>query len=667
MSSHPSITIALIGQPNVGKSTVFNMLTGLNQHVGNWPGKTIEFKKGYLNMGDTQIQLVDLPGTYSLTANSEEERIARDFIIHESPDIVIALLNAAALERNLYLVTELLALDVPILIGLNMMDVAIQEGFEIDVNVLQTALGIPVIPLVATKNQGVKELIEAAMDFIKDPSLLNPNHPEMSADCQQAQEKIRQIIENRITPPYKEAWIALKLLEGDQEVLEKVKKRIPQGWSNIQEILLQNEDAILDITGGRYDWIAHMVRASIHHPRPGKIVLTDRLDRFATHPVWGLVLLSAVLGLVFFLTYTIATPIVDLLQREMILPAVTAFTDILQNASPWFSGLVVDGIIGGAGMVLTFLPILVLFFLILGVLEDVGYLARAAYVMDRYMHWMGLHGRSFLLFFLGFGCNVPAVMGTRIIEDQRAKTLTMLLIPLIPCSARLAVVSFITPTFFGQQAALVTWLLVISNLAILMIVGISINRIFYRGQQSPFIMEIPLYHAPNARSIALYVWHNTFSFLKKAGGVIVVFSVMIWAFSWFPNGNIETSFLAWFGQRLTPLGRLMGLDDWRLIVALFSSFFAKENTIATLGVLFSASEGSMALSSRIANAISPAGALAFLVVQMLFIPCIATVAVIKQETASWRFAFHSFFLLLSLSLIAGVGVYQFARLLGWGM
>ena len=219
-------------------------------------------------------------------------------------------------------------------------------------------------------------------------------------------------------------------------------------------------------------------------------------------------------------------------------------------------------------------------------------------------------------------------------------------------------VSFIAPAFFNEQAALVTWLLVISNLIILMIVGISINRIFNKGEQSPFIMEIPLYHLPNARTIALYVWHHTISFIKKAGGVIVVFSVIIWAFSWFPNGEIETSFLARFGQRLTPLGQLMGLDDWRLIVALFSSFFAKENTIATLGVLFSASEGSMALSSRIANAIRPAGALAFLVVQMLFIPCVATVAVIKQETASWRFAFHSTFLLLFISLVAGVGVFQ---------
>ena len=434
MTSEPTITIALIGQPDVGKSTVFNMLTGLNQHVGNWPGKTIEFKTGYLSIGDTQIRLVDLPGTYSLTANSEEERIARDFIIQKSPDVVIALLNAAALERNLYLVTESLALGVPIPIGLNMMDVAIQQGFKIDVNVLQTALGIPVIALVASKNQGVKELINAAINLAQNRSQSHPNHPVMSLDYQRAQEKICEIIGNQLEPPYKAEWIALKLLEGDQEVFEKVKKGIPQAWSDIQKILLQHEDAILDITGGRYDWIARMVRASIHHPRPGKIVLTDRIDRLATHPIWGLVLLSAVLGLVFFLTYTIATPIVDWLQLKLVLPAVTAFVAILQNAPTWFSGLVVDGIIGGAGMVLTFLPILVLFFLIIGIFEDVGYLARAAFVMDRYMHWMGLHGRSFLLFFLGFGCNVPAVMGTRIIEDQRAKNLTILLIPLIPCS-----------------------------------------------------------------------------------------------------------------------------------------------------------------------------------------------------------------------------------------
>lgn len=664
MLSHKSITIALIGQPNVGKSTVFNMLTGLNQHIGNWPGKTIAFKVGYLNLGDIRIRLVDLPGTYSLTANSEEERIARDFIIHEIPDVVIALLNAAALERNLYLLTELLALDVPILIGLNMMDIAIQQGIDIDVDVLQTALGIPVIPLVASKNQGVKELIKSAKDLAQNPSRSKPNHPDLSQDFQGAQKQLCSLIENHLEHPYKEGWIALKLLEGDQEILGKVKREIPQYWSDIQEILLAHENAILDIAAGRYEWIARMVRASVQHPRPGEVMLTDRIDRIATHPLWGLVLLAAVLGLVFFLTYTIATPVVDWLQLKLVLPAISYFDDMLHHLSPLFSGLVVDGIIGGAGMVLTFLPILVLFFLILGVLEDVGYLARAAFVMDRYMHWMGLHGRSFLLFFLGFGCNVPAVLGTRIIEDRRTKALTTLLIPLIPCSARLAVVSFIAPAFFPEQAALVTWLLVLANLIILMLVGIFINRTFYQGQQSPFIMEIPLYHLPNARTISLYVWHNALSFLKKAGGVIVVFSVIIWALSWFPNGNIETSFLARFGQSLIPLGQLMGIDDWRVIMALFSSFIAKENTIATLGVLFSSSEGSVVLSTRVASAIRPAGALAFLVVQMLFIPCIATIAVIKQETASWRFAFHSTFLLLFISFIAGVGVFQIALLLG---
>lgn len=665
--SNESITIALLGQPNVGKSTVFNMLTGLNQHVGNWPGKTVEFKIGHLTIENMPIHLVDLPGTYSLTANSEEERIARDFIIHEQPDLVIAIVNAASLERNLYLVTELLALNVPIVIGLNMMDVADQQGFTIDAKVLQAALGIAVVPLIASKNQGIKTLIILAKDLAKNPQAFNPNRPKISSEHREVQEKLQRLIEDHIDPHFQADWVALKLLEGDREILEKFKQKHPEVWPDIQSILLAHEDAILDITSGRYEWIAHMERAAILRPRPGKIVLTDRVDRVATHPFWGLILLFGVFGLVFFLTYTIATPLVDWLQWGVVLPTANLMSDLLSDAPAWMSGLVVDGLIGGVGTVLTFLPILILFFTTLGILEDVGYLARAAYVMDRFMHLMGLHGRSFLSLFIGFGCNVPAVMGTRIIEDKRARLLTILLIPLVPCTARLAVVAFLTPAFFNEQAALITWLLVIINLSFLVLLGISVNRIVHRGKHSPFIMEIPLYHLPNLRTIGLYVWHNTFAFIKKAGGVIVIFSIIVWLFSWLPSGDLQTSLIARFGRWLAPVGGLMGLTDWRLIVALLTSFIAKENTIAALGILYGVSEQSVALPIRIASTVTPAAAFSFLIVQMLFIPCIATVAVIRGETRSWKFTLLSLALLLVISISAGIGFYQLAQVLGWGV
>jgi len=662
-----SITVALAGQPNVGKSTVFNMLTGLNQHVGNWPGKTVEFKTGELVLNETLIHLVDLPGTYSLTSNSEEERITRDFIIREKPDVVIAIVNASLLERNLYLVTELLALDVPFVLGLNMIDVANQQGLRIEVNVLEAALRVPVVPVIASKNQGLKELIDAAQNLAESLIPFAPNRPDIRPEHRPVLEEIRTLITGQVPQPYHEDWVALKLLEGDSEVMEMVEQAAPKAWPRIQTLLSQHEDAILDITGGRYEWIARMVRAAVVRPRPGTIVLTDRLDRIATHPFWGLVLLLGILGLVFWLTYHVATPLVGWLDEAIIVPAANVVSVALANAPLCFSGLVVDGLIGGVGTVLTFLPILIVFFTILGILEDIGYLTRAAYVMDRFMHWMGLHGRSFLPLFLGFGCNVPAVMGTRIVEDRRARLLTILLAPLVPCAARLAVVSFLTPAFFGTGAALVTWLLVVSNLTLLALAGITINHLVFKGAHTAFIMEIPLYHVPNARTIGLYVWQSILAFIKKAGVLIVIISAIVWALSWLPAGDVNRSLLAELGRSLEPLGRLMGLNDWRLIVALLTSFIAKENTIATLGVLYGMSDQAVGLAARVAVTLTPAAGLSFLVVQMLFLPCVATLAVIKQETASWKWTAFSVVMLLVISLVAGLGVYQLAVLLNWGV
>ncbi|MBU2611888.1 MAG: ferrous iron transport protein B, partial [Chloroflexi bacterium] len=409
-----------------------------------------------------------------------------------------------------------------------------------------------------------------------------------------------------------------------------------------------------------------MVRAAISKPRIGAITLTDRLDRVATHPFWGLVLLLGIFGLVFWLTYTAAMPVVNWLDTQVITSIAESVRQVLAPAPAWLTSLLVDGLIGGAGTVLTFVPILFVFFAVLGVLEDVGYLARSAYVMDRFMHWMGLHGRSFLPLCIGFGCNVPAVMGARIVEERRARLLTILPAPLVPCTARLAVIAFLAPAFFGRNAALVTWGLVAGNILLLFLIGMAINRGVFRGARSAFIMEMPLYHLPNARTIGLYVWHNTWAFIKKAGGIILLASATVWLLAYLPGGEIEGSLLARFGRWLKPAGRWLGLGDWRLIVAMLSSFIAKENTIATLGVLYG-NEANLGLAEQVARTLTPAAALAFLVVQMTFIPCVATVAVIKQETSSWKWTAFSVGLLLVISFGAAVIVYQMARVMGWGV
>jgi ferrous iron transport protein B len=666
-SGRRTLTVALAGQPNVGKSTVFNMLTGLNQHVGNWPGKTIEQKAGVYHHNGTTMHLIDLPGTYSLTANSLEERIARDYIIKERPDAVIAVVNAATLERSLYLLAELLCLPAPLVLGLNMVDVAAMEGVHIEPHVLEAALGLPVVPMVASKNKGIRELVDAVETVVAAGENYAPCRPDIREDHRAVLDELGRLISGQVPEPYPVGWVALKLLEGDDEITEMMRQRLPgEIWRRLHAILSEHEDAALAVASGRYEWIGRMIRAAVVRPRTGQISLTDRLDRVATHPLWGLGVLSGILALIFWLTYTVGAPLQELLDVYVVHASAALLRTALAGAPGWLTGLLADGIIGGGGTVITFLPILVIFFAILGLLEDIGYMARAAFVMDRFMHLMGLHGKSFLPLFLGFGCNVPAVMGARIIDSPRARLLTILLAPLVPCTARMAVVAFLAPAFFGPSAALVSWGLVLFSLLVLAVAGMVISRLAFRGEHSAFIMELPLYHVPNGRTIGLFVWQNTVAFLKKAGSIILVMTVIIYALSNFPGPGVEDSLLARFGRWLAPVGQLMGLD-WRSMVALLSSFVAKENAIATLGVLYGNGAEGAGLAGTVAGAVAPAAGLAFLVVTMLFIPCAATMATIRQETDSWRWTAFSIFLLLALSFGAGIAVYQGASLLRVGV
>jgi len=385
-----TITVALAGQPNVGKSTVFNLLTGLSQRVGNWPGKTVERRTGIYHHDGTTMHIVDLPGTYSLSAGSLEERIARDYIIQARPDVVVAIADATALERNLYLLAELLTLPSPVVLVLNMMDVAEQQGLRIEPHVLEAALGLPVVPMVATRGRGLRELIEAIDLVTRDGAAYAPNRPEIREDHKAVSEEIMRLISGRVPEPYPEDWVALKLLEGDEEITQMVRERLgPDRWEEVHSILKRHEDVALAVAGGRYEWIGRMVRAAVAHPKAGRISLTERLDRVATHPIWGLGLLLGILGLVFWLTYAIGIPLQELLDTHVIGALAGWAAGALASAPAWLRGLLVEGIIGGVGTVLTFLPILLIFFAVMGFLEDLGYMARAAYVMDRFMHLMG--------------------------------------------------------------------------------------------------------------------------------------------------------------------------------------------------------------------------------------------------------------------------------------
>jgi ferrous iron transport protein B len=660
------LVIGLAGQPNVGKSTIFNLLTGLNQRVGHWPGKTVERKEGTFTRGVTRFRIIDLPGTYSLTANSTEERVARDFILHEQPDVVVLIANASALERNLYLLAELLVLPVRVVLGLNMVDIAEREGFGVEAHVLEAALRLPVVPLVATRNEGISQLVAAAERIAREPAF-EPFRPEIGEPHQPVLAEVHALVRGHIPEPYPAEWVALKLLEGDKEVTRNARAWLPPGvWERVEARLEEHEDAILDIASGRYRWIGRLVRAAVDHPRLGQVSVTDRLDRAAVHPVWGLGFLLASFGLVFWLTYTVAAPVQNWLDIFVVEQLRQWLHETLAGGPAWLVSLIADGILRGAGIVVTFVPILLVFFAAIALLEDTGYLARAAYVMDRFMHRMGLHGKSFLPLFLGFGCNVPAVMGTRVIESRAARLLTILLAPMVPCAARLAVLALLAPAFFGGAATLVAWGLVSLNILVLAVMGVALNLTLFRGTRTAFIMELPLYHLPNPRTIGLFVWNNIQEFLRKAGSVIVLVSVVVWALSSFPGPGIEQSYMAKFGRMVAPFGDLMGMD-WRLLVALLTSFIAKENAIATLGILYGTGEEAVGLAATMMGVVTPASALSFLVVTMLFIPCAATMAVIRQETGSWRWTLFSVGLLLVIAVSAGILVFRLASWMGLGL
>jgi len=654
------ITVALAGQPNVGKSTVFNILTGLSQHVGNWPGKTIEKKEGIYVVNGKRLKIVDLPGTYSLTAYSEEEKIARDFVINERPDVVVLIINAPAIERGLYLLSEFLLLNVPIVVALNMIDVADDQGIHIDVNLLQRYLGIPVVPMIASKNKGIKELISVVLSLVDGSVRYSPSLPNISEDHKDLFIELSRSLNGYISPPYLNRWFITKIMEGDPDVTDKMSKRLPPDiWNKVKSLLREHEDSLLAVVKGRYDWIEGAVRTTISEFKRGQVLFTDKLDDILTRPIFGIPILFGILTFVFIITYGLGLPIQYLLESSM--SYVAGYIEPFISESFWLRGIVIEGLIGGAGTVLTFLPILFFFFLIMAFLEDVGYMARATFIMDRFMHLIGLHGKSFLPLCIGFGCNVPAVMGSRILESTKSKILTIFLTPFIPCTAKLAVVTLISAAMFGKKGIIISLILVMGNILLLGITGTIMSRFIIKSQHMPFIMELPFYHKPNFRTILVVVWIRIKAFLEKAGTIIVLLSIILWLFSHIPGGDVERSILGMFGKVIEPIGKPIGLD-WRMIVALIASIAARENSIAALGVLYNVkAEG---IRNVLPHVMSYASALSFLVMLMLFVPCAATLVVMKQEMGEWRWFLTSFIFMMFLSYLSGAIVFRCALILG---
>ncbi len=661
--------MALAGNPNVGKSTVFNALTGARQHVGNWPGKTVEQKKGYFEREGEKIEVVDLPGTYSLTAYSIEETVARDFIIKDKPDVVIDILDASNIERNLYLTLQILELTDRVVVALNKTDIAETQGVEIDAEKLSDLLGVPVIPLVATHKSGIDRLVKTALEIAKGEKKTAPVKISYDRAVEERIQKIEEMLGNLSLEAYPKRWLAVKLLEMDSAVVELVEKA-------------GGKDVLIDISGMKplegehdietivpatlYDIIGGIVEKCVVYRERGE-TLTDRLDRILTHKYLGLPILFLVYGAIFWITFTLSTPMMEWIEAGFnALGTATASFLNSSGAPAWLNGLVVDGIIAGVGGVMVFLPVIILFFFMFAIVENSGYMARAAFVMDRIMHKMGLHGKTFLPLLLGYGCNVPAIMATRTLENRKDRLIAILINPLIPCGARLGVMTFIVSIFFtGLTATLVMLSLIMISLGLVFLMGVLFRRFLLPGEHPPFLMELPPYQVPGIKDILLHTGERAWIFVKKAGTVIVVVSIFIWYLSNYPGTDINSSYAAMLGRTLEPIGSLMGFD-WRIMVALIAGFGAKETTITTLGVLYATGGSGTGFIAGITSSLTPLVAYTFLLVQMIYVPCLATVAIIRKETGSWKWTGFAVGYTLVLAFILGTLTYGIGKLLGWG-
>ena len=645
----------------MGKSTIFNALTGGSQHVGNWPGKTVERKEGVCPRPGLVLRCVDLPGIYSLTSHSLEEVVARDYILQERPEVVLVVLDASSIERSCYLLAQVLELTDRVVVALNMMDLAAARGYRISPGKLSQALGVPVVGLVARKGEGIPELV-AAVEALATGAIAPHPAPIHYLQAEPILEELTGLLAPQELAGYPARWVALKLLEGDREIARLASDRLPaELHRQVLSLLRQHEHEPAVVADARYRWIETMLAAGMERPARSVITFTDRLDHLATHRYLGLPLLLAVFLGVFAVTFGVTAPISGIIDRGV------AWLSgwVAGLGGGWVGSLVAGGIIPGVGGVLTFLPVVLAFFFLLGVLEETGYMARAAFVMDGVMHALGLHGKAFLSLLVGYGCNVPGVMAARILDNERDRVLVILVNSLIPCPARVGVAAFLVGAFFAPrvQVAVMGGLYLLS-LAMVVLAGFVLRRVALPGEQAPLMMELPLYRVPSLGGLLRATRWRLWAFLRKAGTVILAATVVIWLLFSFPVGAPpEHTYLGQVGMALEPLGRLVGLDG-RMIVALISGIGSKETSLATLGVLYHAQGQGLAQALR--QQVSPLAALVFVVVQLLYVPCLATIATIRSETRSWKWTAVAVTYPLLLATGLGALIFWVGRGLGLG-
>jgi len=670
-----NLTIGFIGNPNCGKTTLFNAFTGANLKVANWPGVTVEKVEGAIRRHNMNIHLVDLPGTYSLTSYTMEEIVSRDFILSDEVDVIINVVDASALERSLYLTLQLLELGKPVVMALNMMDIVEKRGMEIDLHRLPEMLGIPVIPVSARKRRGLDVLLHAAIHH-RDAKHTDPLiHDHKAVGAHRLDHKMYAMvysdpIEDRIDQLIAELevkypdiinprWHAIKLLEQDQEVMKKHPVDRP-------DILDKNYET--QIIREKYDFIEEIIHEVLLHKEESDKI-TDRLDKVLTDRVWGIPVFLLIMGVVFFLTFTVG----DVLKGYME-DFIGWFGDGLEglltawSVSDALKSLIIDGVLGGVGTIITFLPNILILFLTLGFLEDSGYMARVAYVMEDIMSCLGLSGKAFIPLLLGFGCTVPAVMASRALEHKRDRFKVMLITPFMSCNARLTIYILFSEMFFGSHAMVVAYSMYLIGLVVAILVALvlhGIEKAQNRQTEDYLLIELPEYKMPDLHTVAIYMWEKVKSYLEKAGTTIFVATILIWFLLNFgPSGyttDAGESFGAILGHVLVPLFRPIGLGFWQICLALLAGISAKEVVVSSCAVLFginnaSSGAGMAEFAADLeATGFTSLNALCLMIFCLLYVPCAAALATIHKESGSWKWtAFEAFFQLATAWIVTFV-------------
>lgn len=645
-----SIKIGLAGNPNCGKTTMFNDLTGSTQYVGNWPGVTVEKKGGKLK-GHKDVEIVDLPGVYSLSPYTLEEVVTRNFMIEDKPDAIINIVDASNIERNLYLTTQILELGIPTVIALNMMDIVEKNGDKIDLNKLSDILGCPVIETSALKGKGIKEVAEKAVELANEKKKFNFEVP-YSEECKNALSEIEKFAkENLSSSNIESKYLAIKLFERDEKIVEKLQLN-ESSLKEIENIVKKCEDELDDdsesiITSDRYAFIGTIVSKAIKKANNSNESTSDKIDKIITNRFLALPIFAAIMWAVYYISVSSIGTIVtdwtnDTLFGEIVAGNVGNWLQAL-GVADWLYSLIIDGLIGGVGAVLGFVPQIMLLFLFLSILEDCGYMARVAFIMDRVFKKFGLSGKSFIPMLISSGCGVPGIMATRTMENDRDRKMTIMLTTFIPCGAKLPIIALFAGALFGG-ASWVAPSVYFLGIVMIIICGIILKQTkLFKGEPAPFVMELPQYHIPSAKNVLLHMWERGRAFIVKAGTIIFVACGAIWFLSSF-NFRLEMvdageSILAAIGNVFAPIFAPLGFGNWQSSVASISGLVAKENVVGTFGVLFGVAEvaeDDPTLLQHVSGMFTIASAYAFIAFNMLNAPCFAAIGAIRREMGSWK-------------------------------